>query len=162
MNAFTHNLPAEITNQVAMLATLPLRELRALWLQYFGQPASTQNRTYLERHLGYRIQEVHFARFNPELIQSNKARIESLMHMAQAAAKPVHDDRIKMVPGTTLTRDYMGKTHTVIAHPDGTYNYKEKPYRSLTAIAQDITGMKWSGPDFFGLRPKRVRSRSKS
>lgn len=112
--------------------------------------------------MGYRIQEVHFAHFNPELIQSNKARIESLMQKAQAASKPITDDRIKMVPGTTLTRDYMGKTHIVIAHPDGTYNYKEKPYRSLTAIAHDITGMKWSGPDFFGLRPKRVRSRSKS
>lgn len=162
MNASLHNLPSEISNQVALLPTLSLRELRALWLQYFGQPASSLNRTYLERHLGYRIQEVHFAQFNPELIQSNKARIESLMHKAEAARKPTKVEHIKMVPGTSLIREYMGQKHIVIAQPDGTYNYKEKSYRSLTSIAHDITGMKWSGPDFFGLRPKRVRSRNKS
>ncbi|RTL50392.1 MAG: DUF2924 domain-containing protein [Rhodocyclaceae bacterium] len=54
--------------------------------------------------------------------------------------------------GTRLLREWQGKTHTVTVVPEG-FSYQGKVYRSLTAIAREITGMSWSGPKFFGLRP---------
>jgi hypothetical protein len=52
--------------------------------------------------------------------------------------------------GTRLTREWHGRTHHVEV-VDGGYIYKERRYRSLTAIAREITGAAWSGPRFFGL-----------
>ncbi len=54
-------------------------------------------------------------------------------------------------PGACLVREWHGKTHSV-AVTDDTYLYEGKSYRSLSAIAYEITGTKWSGPRFFGVR----------
>jgi hypothetical protein len=50
-----------------------------------------------------------------------------------------------------LVREYQGERHTVTIAPDG-FLWREKTYRSLSVIAQEITGTKWNGPRFFGLR----------
>ncbi|MEA9983593.1 DUF2924 domain-containing protein, partial [Herbaspirillum sp. RTI4] len=59
-----------------------------------------------------------------------------------------------------LIREFAGATHRVLVLPDGQFDYLGKSYRSLTAIANDISGTRWSGPAFFGLRDK-VRKGSK-
>jgi hypothetical protein len=59
-------------------------------------------------------------------------------------------------PGTRLARDWHGRTHHVLVLDDG-YHYRDRRYRSLTAIARDITGAAWSGPRFFGLNGARDR-----
>jgi len=55
--------------------------------------------------------------------------------------------------GTRYVREYQDKLHEVTVLESG-YEYKDKTYRSLTKIAKDITGTKWSGPAFFGLKRK--------
>jgi hypothetical protein len=52
--------------------------------------------------------------------------------------------------GTTLVREWRGHTHTVLVREDG-FEYEGRHYRSLTVIAEKITGAHWSGPRFFGL-----------
>jgi hypothetical protein len=52
--------------------------------------------------------------------------------------------------GTTLVRQWRGHTHTVLVHKDG-FEHEGQLYRSLTAIAEQITDVHWSGPRFFGL-----------
>ena len=64
-----------------------------------------------------------------------------------------------MAPGTVLTRDFMGQTHCVVAMPNGEFEYNGKPYSSLTAIACEIAGTRWSGPAFFGLRDGAKKQR---
>ena len=54
-------------------------------------------------------------------------------------------------PGTQLLREWQGQTHHVTVLPEG-FEYDGKVFRNLTAIARAITGMAWSGPQFFGLR----------
>ena len=54
-------------------------------------------------------------------------------------------------------REWNGRTHTVRVEEDG-FTYGGRSYRSLTAIARDITGARWSGPRFFGLVPKKGTS----
>jgi hypothetical protein len=55
--------------------------------------------------------------------------------------------------GTLLVREYKGVEHRVIATADGQYDFEGRMYPSLSMIAREITGMRWSGPLFFGLRP---------
>ncbi|MEO8859250.1 MAG: DUF2924 domain-containing protein [Burkholderiaceae bacterium] len=68
---------------------------------------------------------------------------------------------VRMVAGTMLNREFSGVMHRVVAMSDGQFEYKVKPYRSLTAIANEITGTRWSGPAFFGLRDRAVKGKSK-
>ena len=58
--------------------------------------------------------------------------------------------------GTTLVRQWRGRTHTVLVRDDG-FEYEGQSYRSLTVIAERITGAHWSGPRFFGLN-KQARA----
>jgi hypothetical protein len=60
------------------------------------------------------------------------------------------DRRIVPKTGTTLVRQWRGHAHTVIVREDG-FEYEGQRYRSLTVIAERITGAHWSGPRFFGL-----------
>ena len=55
--------------------------------------------------------------------------------------------------GTVLVREYKGVEHRVIATADGHYDFEGRMYPSLSMIAREITGMRWSGPLFFGLKP---------
>jgi hypothetical protein len=52
--------------------------------------------------------------------------------------------------GATLVRQWRGRTHTVLVSENG-FEYEGRRYRSLTVIAERITGVHWSGPRFFGL-----------
>jgi len=56
----------------------------------------------------------------------------------------------RLKPGAKLIREWHGKTHTVIVCEEG-FEWRGKPWRSLSVIARTITGMHWSGPRFFGL-----------
>ena len=60
-----------------------------------------------------------------------------------------------------LTREFNGVVHRVVAMPDGRFEHKGKPYNSLTAIANEISGTRWSGPAFFGLKGPKIRKGSK-
>lgn len=66
--------------------------------------------------------------------------------------------KISYQPGTRLIREWQGQTHEVTIMDKG-YHWEGKQYRSLTAIAYEITGTKWSGPRFFGLNDKRQKSK---
>ena len=68
-------------------------------------------------------------------------------------AKPrKHRESVKLSTGTTLVRTWRGHKHEVTVAPDGkTFRYRETEYASLSEIAREITGARWSGPRFFGL-----------
>ena len=59
--------------------------------------------------------------------------------------------------GARLIREWNGRTHTVMVEEDG-FSYAGQNYRSLSAVARDITGARWSGPRFFGLAIKKGAS----
>jgi Protein of unknown function (DUF2924) len=68
---------------------------------------------------------------------------------SRGAAKPVQP--ISLRPGTRLVREWRGVTHIVLIHADG-IEWHGQRYRSLSLVARKITGARWSGPRFFGLR----------
>ena len=66
---------------------------------------------------------------------------------------------ISLKSGTRLVREWRGVTHTVLIHADG-IEWRGQRYRSLSVVAREITGARWSGPRFFGLRRRQLDSTS--
>ena len=143
---------SSIAARVAALPSTPFAEFKKLWAQLFDIPMPTHNRSYIERRIAYRMQELDLAQSQPQLLASNKRRIDALLDQTKPAQKAGRGELVRLAPGTVLTRDFMGQTHRVVAMPDGQFEYGGKPYNSLTAIANEISGSRWSGPAFFGLR----------
>lgn len=148
----TNASPSSIAARVAALPSTPFADLKKLWAQLFDVPMPTHNRSYIERRIAYRMQELDLTKEQAQLLASNKKRIDALLDQTKPAQKAGRGELVRLAPGTVLTREFLGKTHRVVAMPDGQFEYGGKPYNSLTAIANEISGSRWSGPAFFGLR----------
>ena len=148
-----------IVARVARLPDTPFPALKKLWTQLFDTPLPTHNRSYIERRIAYRIQELEMAKTQSQLLTSNKKRIDALLDQTRPVQKAGRGEHVRLAPGTVLTREFMGQTHRVVAMSDGQFEYNGKPYNSLTAIANEISGSRWSGPAFFGLRDSLKKDR---
>jgi hypothetical protein len=141
-----------IPARLAALKTMPLPELKAEWRTLFGAEPPGYNRRYLESRLAYRIQELAYGGLKPETIR----RLEALG--AQFADRNVTSRRIRHdampIAGTRLLREWQGVEHTVTVLTEG-YEWQGRPYRSLSAIARAITGTRWNGLVFFGIKNHR-------
>jgi hypothetical protein len=151
--------PSSIAARVAALPSTPFADLKKLWAQLFDMPMPTHNRSYIERRIAYRMQELNLAKEQAQLLAINKKRIDALLDQTKPAQKAGRGELVRLAPGTVLTREFMGKIHRVVAMPDGQFEYGGKPYNSLTAIANEISGSRWSGPAFFGLRDAQKKDR---
>ena len=78
-----------------------------------------------------------------------RRRLQSLAGASENGSMAV-DPGLVLKTGTTLVRQWRGHTHSVLVREDG-FEYEGQRYRSLTMIAERITGAHWSGPRFFGL-----------
>jgi hypothetical protein len=112
-------------------------------------PAPTHNPPFLERRLAYRLQEDVFRQVDPGLLERSRRRIETLIETGKNTRRD-RDDR--PVAGTVLTREYRGVVYRVVATADGQYDFEDRLYDSLSAIAREIAGTRWSGPLFFGIK----------
>jgi hypothetical protein len=141
-----------IPARLAALKTMPLPDLKTEWRKLFEAEPPGHNRRYLESRLAYRIQELAYGGLKPE----TRKRLEVLGE--QFADRNITSRRIRQnampIAGTRLIREYQGVEHTVTVLADG-YEWQGRPYRSLSAIARAITGTRWNGPLFFGIRNHR-------
>ncbi|HET7863438.1 MAG TPA: DUF2924 domain-containing protein [Burkholderiaceae bacterium] len=144
-----YSAPPSEAAQIASLPTLPMADIKALWQQLFSTSTPTHNRQYLERRIAYRLQEVEFRKVNAALLERNQRRIAALIETGKVKKS---DRDYRPVAGTVLTREYQGIEYRVIASADGQYEFQGRAYPSLSMIARKITGTRWSGPLFFGLK----------
>jgi hypothetical protein len=152
----TPSIPAipqtDVLGRLAALKTTATPELKQQWRELFGAEPPPYNRRFLESRLGYRIQELAYGGLKPETL----ARLERLGEQFDGGKVAVRrirgDDR--PIAGTRLIREFQGVEHTVTVLQDG-YEYQGWPYQSLSAIARAITGTRWNGWVFFGLKNKR-------
>ena len=135
--------------QIAALKTTPTPALKERWRQLFDSPPPTYNRKFLESRLAYRIQELAYGGLKPETVRRLEALGEQLDGGKVEVRKVRGDDR--PIVGTRLIREYQGIEHCVTVTTDG-YEWQGRPYKSLSAIARAITGTRWNGPVFFGIR----------
>jgi Protein of unknown function (DUF2924) len=135
--------------QVAALKAMPTPELKQRWRELFDTPPPPYNRRFLESRLAYRIQELAYGGLKPETVKRLEALGEQLDGGNIVVRRTRADDR--PIAGTRLIREWQGVEQTVTVLHDG-YEWQGRPYRSLSAIARAITGTRWNGWVFFGIR----------
>ena len=138
-----------IIARITALKSKPTPDLRLLWRDLFESEPPRQNRRFLESRLAYRIQELEYGGLKPATIKRLEALGEDLDGGKAEVRRKRADDR--PIAGTRLVRDYQGVEHCVTVLADG-FDYQGQPYKSLSAIARAITGTRWNGWVFFGLR----------
>ena len=129
-----------ISELLAQIEALTRSELLGRWTLAFGHPPPPRLHVgFLRRALAWRAQlDASAARGVP-------VDLPRLARSLRTASRPA-----PLRPGTRLVREWKGKTHLVTVLDSG-FEYAGRPYRSLSAIARQITGTAWSGPVFFGL-----------
>lgn len=138
-----------VLSRLAGLKKASTTELRDLWTRYFDSEAPGYNRRFLESRIAYRIQELALGTLSRQTV----ARLEALGEDLDGGKKAVREVSVRgrLVTGTQIVREYQGAEHRVTVLEDG-FEYAGKPYRSLSAIARAITGTRWNGLVFFGLK----------
>jgi hypothetical protein len=138
-----------VLTRVAALKTLPIPQLKQQWRDLFETEPPPYNRRFLEHRLAYRIQELAYGGLKPETIKRLKAIAQDLDSGDPARRRRPAKDR--PIAGTRLIREYQGVEHSVTVRNED-FEYQGRPYKSLSAIARTVTGTRWNGLVFFGLK----------
>lgn len=136
-----------LLKQITALSDMDIAELKKLWLEYYSdvEPPANGSRTLIIRRLTYRLQEISYGGL-PEDVQK---RLRDLRGSVPTIINPKR--KCLPPPGTNLVREYQGITHRVTVLHEG-FEYEGRRYDNLSVIARLITGTRWSGPLFFGLK----------
>jgi hypothetical protein len=133
---------SQTAKAVAALATMPLAGLRAEWQRRYGDPPRHRSANLLRRVLAWRIQaDVH---------SGLDAPTRRMLEKDQSEVK------VSPTAGMRLAREWAGRRHEVCVIGSGVV-YEGCTYGSLSEVARHITGQRWNGPRFFGLRQENVR-----
>ena len=134
---------AAVDVDVARLSELPADALRLLWSRHVRTVPPRVSPGLLALALGHYLQSRRWGGLD----------VSALRQLLRSAETGV-PLRASAMPGTRLVRAWQGKTHVVTIDELGRIWWNEKVWRSLSEIARTITGTRWSGPAFFGLRSK--------
>lgn len=131
--------------QLAEIATMEVDDIRRRWRERLGEPPPVRSRDLLRRALADELQRA---------AMGGDARLDR--RLAQMASKHRTGRRLKVrtttfKAGATLVRDWQGQRHEVEVTADG-FIWKGEKHASLSKVARLITGVRWNGPRFFGLR----------
>ncbi len=160
--------------QIAELQRMSVGQLREKWKElYAGEESRSFNRVYLWRRLAWRVQELAYG----GLSERAKARIAEINREddlrflpprswnpeaigAQAPRSPHHDRVVRdprlPSPGSVITRQYRGREIRVTV-TETEFEWEGRPYRSLSALAREVTGQRWNGLLFFGLTRRKEK-----
>ena len=138
--------PSEIEAKIAGLLDRSTQELRLAWRKlHRTEPPFGMSRDLLIRSLAHELQQRAHGSPNRALHR----RLKTLAAASERGARAV-DSGVVLKAGSTVVREWRGHTHTVLVGENG-FEYEGQRYRSLTVIAERITGTHWSGPRFFGV-----------
>ena len=158
---------AALEAEIGRLPNLSLLELRNRWKTLFGHPApKSLRRNFLARAVAYQMQVEAYG----GLSIATKRRLREIANAVRTgdANAMLGSSRIK--PGTQMIRQWQNTTHTVTALAEG-FEWNGRTYKSLSAVANAITGTNWNGFAFFGIKrapsgnknasgPRRTNSRA--
>lgn len=148
-----------IQKQADALRDMTVAELREKCLDVFGEETRSRHKDFLRKRITWRLQaneegglSERARRRAGELANDSDLRLVAPRRTEVRSFRPSHDRRLPM-PGTVLTRQYRGKTIRVTVLDEG-FEYQGAVYRSLSAVAREVTGTRWNGFLFFGLAQK--------
>ena len=144
-----YNPPRSVLKQVALLPDMPIEEIKSLWRQLYRKETPTHVRAFLEKRLAFKLQELAFRADQPKRAAKKDRQLKAI---AKTDQKPLKERYAKPAPGTVLNRTYKDRQLVVTVMYDGQFEFEGRLYTNLSTIANEVTGSKWSGPLFFGLR----------
>jgi hypothetical protein len=154
-NATERHRSATIEEHLSSLSDLNPTKLRELWRNSYGlDPPVKISDLLMRQAIAHRLQVKHFGGLN----FSTRRVLKRLLEESGATRHKPHSRSTRVSDGTVLVREWHGATHHVTATEKGVL-YREKLFRSLSEVAREITGTRWSGPLFFGLRTPRGEPR---
>jgi hypothetical protein len=138
--------------QLAALKGAPAAALKTKWRALFDSEPPPYNRRFLESRLAYRIQELAYGGLKKETVERLRVLARQYDNKSASRVKG-RPDRLP-IAGTRLVREWQGVQHCVTIRSDD-FEFQGRPYKSLSAIAREITGVRWNGWVFFGLKNGR-------
>jgi Protein of unknown function (DUF2924) len=143
------------------LRELNSEELREQWHTLFGAdppPKLRSSLLLLVQGIAYRLQEKALGGLKPATMRLLEGIADDAAARRQASPTP---KKIRVSAGAVLIREWHGTKHQVTVLKDG-FLFRAKRFRSLSQIARAITGSRWSGPLFFGLKAARKEQASEA
>ena len=141
---------AELEAKLTALTVMDGDELRREWRRlYRSHPPLHIRRDLLVLAIAWKLQE----KVHGGLTAAQKRRLAGIGEELRKNGNLFAGPAIRLKPGLRLVREWRGETHTVLVLEDG-FEWNGQRRRSLSAIAREITGTRWSGPLFFGLKPR--------
>ncbi len=132
----------DVAVELSRLEELPSADLRQRWRTLVGTPAPKISPKLLRLALAWEIQ-ARAGGGHPRSVTQALDQLARGQTRTQNAA-----------PGMRLVREWQGRVHVVTVGEDGVIRWDEREWRSLSEVARAITGTRWSGPAFFGLKKK--------
>lgn len=137
----------DLAAQIEHLPKFKTEQLRATWRDLFGKPPHSKlRRELLIPIIAYRLQEKALGGLKPATLR----RLEASTGGSQAKK------RRDLMLGSRIVREWQGKMYEVVAVENG-FAWDGRTFQSLSEIARTITGTRWSGPAFFGLKKQRAK-----
>jgi len=158
-NKITPTLPGQnpsldqtALSRLAALKAMSVKDLKAEWEKLLGTSAPNNSRAFLELRIAYRIQELTYG--GPD--RETRRMLDLLADEVEGHTRRKHQiaDPRNPVVGTKLLREWDGVEHTVTVLKD-CFDWQGRKYKSLSAVARAITGTRWNGYRFFGLRERK-------
>lgn len=160
--------------EIQKLSRMTVGELREKYLGVFGEETRSRHKKFLRKRIAWRIQALaegglsdRAKRRAAELANDADLRLRAPRDRADSGSaevkarskssriSPSRDSRLPL-PGTLLTREYQGRDIVIKVLDDG-FEFENRRYRSLSAIAREVTGSKWNGFLFFGITKPNQR-----
>lgn len=150
----------QIETRIEGLARLSRTQLRQLWRQELKQaPPRSLGRDVLAIGIAYAWQERAQGGLSARIAKElDRLSTQVLQDKLAPSPTPLRSPALRS--GTVLIREWQGTTHHVAVTADG-FAWNDRPYPSLTAVARAITGTRWNGPRFFGLREPAKKDKSR-
>jgi len=133
---------ASVEDQLAALATMSSEQLRTEWQSLTRSPVPRISPNLLRLALAWEIQAEAYG----GLSRQTRQALDQIAR-AKTSTSPAR-------PGMRLVREWNGRTHVVEVGEDNVIRWNEREWRSLSEVAREITGTRWSGPSFFGLKKR--------
>ena len=161
-------METSVIRQIQRLRQMSVGELQIEWQKLCGEPTRSRNRDYLWKRLAWRVQELAHGGLSErahqridELSPDAFVRVRTPAQCAHEAdpapeqkpPRPVRDPRLP-APGTVIVKQYKGQELRLVAHDDH-FELDGHSFRSLSEAARHVTGARWNGWLFWGLKERK-------
>ncbi len=138
----------KLLNQLAVLEDMAVVELKQKFFELYRFNCGDAIALTIRKRIAYKLQEIAFGGLSDE----DKKYLDFIADNDPMANLVIDKKNEIPVKSMRLTREWKGKKYEVVSNGDGSYRYKGNNYTSLSAIAREITGTRWNGKVFFGVK----------